>query len=1099
MKEPGTTTEPAVQSLAQSAGWYLATTLSERLALFRERLSQPAVGRTSGEAERAEQRLKQWKSQPPFHKFPQSFIQRLEADGLTEDTFFALLAIPAEELQAAHTTPPAWLEDFISALTSRESHARFAPIARKLEDSQNLAFLRPLRAWLERAFGRLQSGIQELQSIYPHLPFDPQTIEILLFSRLLALLRVQVTKVMVLELNVARVQGELQGETPEQRFDFFFQQFTRPEKVLALFEEYPMLARQVVEITNCWLACELELLQRLCADWDEICRVFSPEGDPGVLTQVLEGAGDTHDGGHSVATLTWSSGLRLVYKPRSQMIDALHQELLTWLNSLGCQPPFRTFKLIHKDSYGWCEFIADAPCNSSEQIERFYQRLGGHMALLYVLEATDFHAQNLIAAGEDPMLIDLEALLHPRFSTGDEPIDLADDMLDHSVLRIGLLPQRMWANQENAGVDLSGLTAANGQLTPDRIAQLKEKGTDQMRIAKEYIELEQGNHRPKLQEQEVDVVAYSKSIITGFTTIYRLLLEQRETFQKRFLPRFASTEVRVLPRATRLYASLLVDSAHPNVLRDALELERLFDRLWIGVGLQPYLARIIPAERADLLRGDIPKFIAHPDSRDLFTSRGEAISEFFEEASLDAAKKCTQRLSEDDLERQIWIIEASFTSLTLDTHLTKKNALRLRPVDSPVSRDRLLDEARAIGNRLQRLALIDGERINWPGVIEINGQGWNLLPAGPDLYNGLAGIALFLAYLGQVSGEEQHTRLARLTWQAINNQFAREQRYLQWGMTGAFNGVGSFLYLLSHLGTLWHDPALYQQAEEMAANLSELINADQTFDIVGGAAGCLAALLSLYAVAPSMATLRTAVQCGDHLLKHARPMPVGIGWSSQSAEVPLTGMAHGNAGIALNLFRLAAVSQEKRFREGALAAMAYERSMFLPEKGNWADLRGVTSLEDASDPQALSTTGRAPMVAWCHGAAGIGLARLGSLQYQDDAAIRAEIDAAVQTTRAQGFGTSHSLCHGDMGNLETLLIATRLLPEQYPAEIVTLLQSSLVESMERQGWRSCVPLGIETPGLMHGLAGTGYTLLRLVEPEQVPSVLLLAAPSETSR
>jgi lantibiotic modifying enzyme len=38
-----------------------------------------------------------------------------------------------------------------------------------------------------------------------------------------------------------------------------------------------------------------------------------------------------------------------------------------------------------------------------------------------------------------------------------------------------------------------------------------------------------------------------------------------------------------------------------------------------------------------------------------------------------------------------------------------------------------------------------------------------------------------------------------------------------------------------------------------------------------------------------------------------------------------------------------------------------------------------------------------------------------------------------------------------------------------------------------------MPLGAETPGLMTGLAGIGYGLLRLAEPERVSSVLLLEA------
>jgi lantibiotic modifying enzyme len=49
-------------------------------------------------------------------------------------------------------------------------------------------------------------------------------------------------------------------------------------------------------------------------------------------------------------------------------------------------------------------------------------------------------------------------------------------------------------------------------------------------------------------------------------------------------------------------------------------------------------------------------------------------------------------------------------------------------------------------------------------------------------------------------------------------------------------------------------------------------------------------------------------------------------------------------------------------------------------------------------------------------------------------------------------------------------------------------------SIEEQGWITGVPQGVETPGLMTGLAGIGYALLRLAAVEQVPSVLLLDPP-----
>jgi lantibiotic modifying enzyme len=123
---------------------------------------------------------------------------------------------------------------------------------------------------------------------------------------------------------------------------------------------------------------------------------------------------------------------------------------------------------------------------------------------------------------------------------------------------------------------------------------------------------------------------------------------------------------------------------------------------------------------------------------------------------------------------------------------------------------------------------------------------------------------------------------------------------------------------------------------------------------------------------------------------------------------------------------------------------------------------------------------------WCYGASGIGLARLASLAYLDDAQIREEIGAALKTTIAKGFGHNHSLCHGDLGNLETLFVATQRLHERQYDQALEQLTAMLLESIEAGKWITGVPLGGETPGLMNGLAGIGYALLRLAEPEMVP-------------
>jgi lantibiotic modifying enzyme len=195
-------------------------------------------------------------------------------------------------------------------------------------------------------------------------------------------------------------------------------------------------------------------------------------------------------------------------------------------------------------------------------------------------------------------------------------------------------------------------------------------------------------------------------------------------------------------------------------------------------------------------------------------------------------------------------------------------------------------------------------------------------------------------------------------------------------------------------------------------------------------------------------------------------------------------MARGAAGIAYALLVLAGICGDERFSAAALDAMAYERSLFSPVAGNWPDLRRARG----GDAPRFRT-------AWCHGAPGIGLARLRSLPYIDDPAIRAEIDAALATTLAAGFGRDHSLCHGDLGRLELLLAAAEALDQpRWWSHVQHMAAGILGSAAASDGWLCGVPLGVETPGLMTGLAGIGYELLRVAEPARVPSVLALAPP-----
>jgi lantibiotic modifying enzyme len=99
------------------------------------------------------------------------------------------------------------------------------------------------------------------------------------------------------------------------------------------------------------------------------------------------------------------------------------------------------------------------------------------------------------------------------------------------------------------------------------------------------------------------------------------------------------------------------------------------------------------------------------------------------------------------------------------------------------------------------------------------------------------------------------------------------------------------------------------------------------------------------------------------------------------------------------------------------------------------------------------------------------------------------------TSAAGGLGDNHSLCHGDLGNLDFLQAAARFLQDENLSMQVARLAGGLMADIDQRGPRCGLPLQAETPGLLTGLAGIGYGLLRLADPEQIPCLLLLAPPN----
>ncbi len=1055
--------------------WSPATTLNERVEMLRQRGAEPPPAGW-------EEAVSRW--QRECFLDDRVLSRRLEAAGVTrQELGSALLSAPDAALNETGA------EEWVTAL---DKVARFRLSAldwEELSAVEGAGLVRPPRVPFFGFFSRfLQHGRDRLRGILREstghaggvpLGLAPEVERQLLLHLVERLLKIS-QRTLVLAMNVARLQGRLSGSTPEERFESFSVRYFRdPRRFVALLREYPLLSRLLLSTVDFWVSGSSDLLLRLIHDRPWIEKELAV-GSLGRLIQCRAAGSDPHRGGRVVFFLRFEGGLQLVYKPRSMAVDRHFQLFLGWLNSLSLPYQHRTITVLDGGKYGWSELVQPGPCASEAEVRRFYWRQGSLLAVSHLLQGSDFHQENLIAAGEHPVLVDLEALFLQDLErpAGERAFVVANDILARSVTRVGLLPTLAFVDPRKTGIDISGLGGGIERDLPFSVLRVSGERSDEMRFERGSARIPASGNRPVLDGKVVDLGHYAEAVEEGYVQTYRALHQNARDVRKE-ISRFAGTEVRHLLRNTQRYAKILQESYHPDYLRSGIARDRLLERLWAEAVMRPKLAEVVPFEISDMWFGDIPYFSACPGQCDLWSSRGVAVRDFFPRTPLSQVEEQLARMSQEDLDRQVSFIRQSIVSsgATLRSDVSSP--------DLPVAKEEeLLAAAVAIGERLRELAICGRKDVTWIGSVPgAAGEAeWILAPLRSDLYAGTSGIALFLGYLGAATGREDFLELARRGIETVLAETAVLSR-AQGVAIGPFQGLATYLYTLHHFSVILERPDLLDRARHLLEAVATQVRWDEQLDLLGGAAGCAVVLLGLYRATGDERYRQVALECGERLLATAVRDSSGVSWLEPNSGRGLTGFSHGAAGIAWSLTELGRAGEREDLLSLAREALVFERRHFLPDEGNWADLRFADKRVDSG------------YFAWCNGAPGIVLGRLLLLDRLEDELIRGEIEAGVETTLRVGFGFSHSLCHGDLGNAEIVFRAGERLGRMDWQRQALLHASAVCRSVQAGRWRCGVGTNyVETPGLMAGLAGIGYNLLRFARPGRIPSVLSLEAP-----
>ena len=315
-------------------------------------------------------------------------------------------------------------------------------------------------------------------------------------------------------------------------------------------------------------------------------------------------------------------------------------------------------------------------------------------------------------------------------------------------------------------------------------------------------------------------------------------------------------------------------------------------------------------------------------------------------------------------------------------------------VDAQAARNHLLAVARC----LRDTAVRADDRAGW--LVSTPTSPEKSVSTGPDVYGGTPGPVLLLAHAVAITGDTDYRELLQA---AARDAVARLDESSGFGFHA---GAAGTAVVLAEASLVASDPTLADVAR-IARRHAERhwLDSSRSWDLLHGHAGFALAMIIgsrlLGEVVPSV-----VIAALDRLV--SMQTPSGPGWRTAVTprrRIALTGLAHGASGAALALTAGRDEFQTDRWNAAIDNAITFERRWRMPSTGGWLDRRYAARHE---------------AIAWCHGAAGIGLAAAALAAAGEPTADMATVAAARLISTSADHGRAGCLCHGPIGNLLAL-------------------------------------------------------------------------------
>jgi len=480
---------------------------------------------------------------------------------------------------------------------------------------------------------------------------------------------------------------------------------------------------------------------------------------------------------------TLGGGRRWVYRVHDREMARWFQDVCGALNP-SLSMPLHVRAIHGGDGYSWDELVEARPCTDPAQRRRFFVRAGMLVRLAERLAAVDLHCENVLAAGELPVVVDVETLFSLRPTSGIPALDA----LERSPLGSGLIGVPAYGDPGRPAVSRAGFHPGGRLVMPLPAWRLAAMDAEVGGLEQVYPV---DHVAPTIPAALADHVA---DILAGYDEMEAVLAA--DPTLSGLLASAPALPVRALGAGGAVHDEVL----HRGLAAELLGAEATRDA---------YLAscQLTAAERAAIVDLELPRHLAtvgaHPATR-----AGVALT-------------ATERARHHDL---------------IQTAIALSDDRPAVPRPRPIERASFTSHAVAIGDFLLAVRFAGGD---WHAAVWVPWAGARTLGvAGPDLLSGKAGLALAFSYLYRIAGQPRFRDAALAALAAVPGAEP-------FASLGGYVGLGGALYALARCAELVHAPELADDARMHVRTLPAAALVGAPNDLVLGLSGLVLGALAL--------------------------------------------------------------------------------------------------------------------------------------------------------------------------------------------------------------------------------------------------------------